>query len=100
MRPTIDRRLPALAFNMTLLTILVFGAEFYKECLIARSLAGHHPTCVATRSFISSLRIAGRLWRAPSHAYMEEGGKRYHWSYSERRFVDASNYPLVCRTAR
>ncbi len=56
------------------------------------------PTCVSTHSFISSLRKAGRLWRGTSHAYFEEDGKRRHWSYSERRFVDATEYSLSCKS--
>lgn len=95
MRPTSDQRLTSFVFNATLLTALVLSADFYKNYLIDLALEGHRPTCVSTRSFISSLQNAGRLWR-PSHAYVEEDGKRYHWSYSERRFVDATGYMLVC----
>ncbi len=99
-RPTADQRLTSFVFNATLLTTLVLTAELYKDYLIDRALEGHHPTCVSTRSFISSLQDAGRLWRGPSHAYVEEDGKRYHWSYSERRFVDATGYKLVCEPQR
>jgi hypothetical protein len=98
-RPTSDQRLPAFVFNATLLAAFVLSAEFYKDYLINRALDEHHPTCVSTHSFISSLRTAGRLWRGPSHAYFEEDGKRYHWSYSERRFVDATGYRLTCEPA-
>jgi hypothetical protein len=96
MRPSSDQRLTSFVFNAALLAALVLTAEFYKDYLISRALESHHPTCVSTRSFISSLQNAGRLWRGPSHAYVEEDGKRYHWSYSERRFVDATGYELVC----
>lgn len=97
LRPTSDGRLRAFIFNATLLAVLVITAEFYKDYLIDRALDGRHPTCASTHSFISSLQKAGRLWRGSSHAYIEEEGKRYHWSYSERRFVDATGYKLVCR---
>jgi hypothetical protein len=100
MRPTGDQRLTSFVFNATLLATLVLTAEFYKDYLIDRALDGHHPTCVSTRSFILSLQNAGRLWRGPSHAYVEEDGRRYHWSYSERRFVDATGYQLVCEPQR
>lgn len=99
MRPISDQRLTSFVFNATLLAAFVLTAELYKDYLIDRALDGHHPTCVSTRSFISSLQNAGRLWR-PSHAYVEEDGKRYHWSYSERRFVDATGYTLVCEPRR
>jgi hypothetical protein len=85
-----------LGFNVALLAAFVLSAELYKDYLIHRALDDRHPTCVATHSFLSSLRTAGRLWRGLSHASFEEGGKRYHWSYSERRFVDATDYGLTC----
>lgn len=96
MRPTSDGRLRAFVFNATLLAVLVVTAEIYKEYLIDRALDGRNPTCASSHSFISSLQKAGRLWRGSSHAYVEEDGKRYHWSYSERRFVDATRYQLAC----
>jgi hypothetical protein len=100
MKPASDWRLASFVFNATLLAASVLGAELYKGYLIDRALDGHHPTCVSTRSFISSLQDAGRLWRGPSHAYVEEDGQRYHWSYSERRFVDATGYRLACEPQR
>ena len=98
LRPSSDARLPAFVFNAVLLAVFVLGAEIYKAYLINRALDERHPTCVSTQSFLSSLRMAGRLWRGSSHASFEEDGKRYHWSYSERRFVDATEYGLHCET--
>ncbi len=97
-KPSGDSRLRAFVFNVALLAAFVLSAEFYKGYLINRALDARHPTCVSTHSFISSLRTAGRLWRGTSHAYFEEDGKRYHWSYSERRFVAATSYGLICKT--
>lgn len=93
--PNLGSRSRPIVFNLILLTAFLASAESYKTVLMQTRLSAAQPECVASRSFLFALSNAGD-WFRTSNGYFEETGKRYHWSYSERRFVDAPGYALAC----
>jgi hypothetical protein len=94
-RPHLGSRSRPMVFNVLMLIAFLACAEGYKTVLMQTQLSDAQPECVASRSFLFALSNAGDRFRT-SNGYFEKSGKRYHWSYSERRFVDAPGYALAC----
>lgn len=95
-RSDLGPRVRPMIFNAILLLAFLASAEGYKGILIQTQLSGKQPDCVSSHSFVSALSQAGN-WFGTSHGYFEEAGKRHHWSYSERRFVEAApGHTLFC----
>jgi hypothetical protein len=97
---SLDKRLTPFIFNFALLIAFLTAGELYKDHLIDKALADRHPRCAASKPFLESLQSAAKIYR-PSHGWYEEGGARYIWSYSERKFVLWADIPVnqQCRAS-
>jgi hypothetical protein len=94
-RPNLGSRARPMIFNAILFVTFLASAESYKVILMQEQLSAAHPDCISSRPFLVALSNAGDWFRL-HNGYFEEAGKRYHWSYSERRFVDAPGLVPSC----
>lgn len=76
-----------LFFNSVLLAATLIFAEGYRRVLVRADLALHHPSCVQTDSFFSSVDAGWEDFQFHVHGTMVEDGVTYLWSYKTRRFV-------------
>lgn len=73
-------------FSACVLITFFISAEIYKADLISNALVGHKPENLRVSSFLSSTLEYRTDNRLP-HASFDENGKKYIWSYSERKFI-------------
>jgi hypothetical protein len=73
-------------FSACVLITFFISAEIYKTYLISNALANHKPENLRVSSFLSSILKYRTDHRLP-HASFDENGKKYIWSYSERKFI-------------
>ncbi|KIC10865.1 hypothetical protein RA19_08970 [Leisingera sp. ANG-M1] len=70
------------------------AASAVAELKIRRQAQELGATCLSTRSFASSLSIAGQEFGAGTHAYANAEGQLLQWSYRMNRFYPSSSYSI------
>jgi len=73
-------------FNACVLLMFLSSAEVYRYHLMSQSLHDHNPKHLERSSFLNSV-LTYRTCGRESHACFDENGKKYYWSYSERKFL-------------
>ncbi len=81
-----NRYLIIFGFNACVMVSFFALAEIYRAHLMSEALQGHDPTKFQSSSFLGSVISYKTYFRWP-HASFVEDGKTYHWSYSERKFI-------------
>jgi hypothetical protein len=76
--------------NAVFAIVFLLAGDQYKNYLIEKILATHKPDCIVNSSFFSSLLNAGEDFQFHAHAFYEEGGKIFYWSYSQRDFFEGN----------
>lgn len=73
-------------FNISVLMAFFISAEVYRSHLMSESLQTLGQGRLDTSSFLNSVLKYQSDFRGP-HATFSKDGKTYHWSYSERKFI-------------
>jgi hypothetical protein len=77
-----------LAVNLAFLVAFVSTAEIRHFQSVAAALSEVQPDCSQSRSFLSSLSIAGGEFQTDPHGVYRKGDRVFLWSYRDQAFFE------------